>query len=851
MRTRPDPVAGHDPPAAEGAKPEPGGRARSAGRHGSLLSLGATIGNRRLRQALRVGAADDRAEREAERTADRVTGTTRPASTGPGPSSPSTAPPVVHGVLRGAGEPLRADVRGWMETRLGADLGGVRVHTGPDAAASARAVGARAYAVGPRLVFGERQYAPSTPAGRRLIAHELAHAAQGDAGVLRRDTYETRGADLQPAAMQAAIDQGYWTARTLATFEVISDARMTADPEERDAVFAAVWGLPPPTRVTAETVRIIPIAPRALPPPPAAAPANPAAAPAQGAQGQAPGAPGAPAAPAAPPAPTTAPALAYRAIFRPPATRGAKPRLELQFVASGAGTVPVAAPAAPAAFQPQQPRYTSFGFPANDMEAYMAAHPDEHHALFHWMETTAPTPFDQVVTTETRTTGRAPRVTHRSVFYVRGSRFPSGNLGSVRITLVSQGTTDAVQTVPTDYRAHDAGDWRIEQQRARTPVADRLGAVNGLAAVPAAELASVKIAITTYFSRDQHPVRNAEVDVRVPIGNTGTVALYTFAFGANNDVTVTRIGTAGTGAGQVDTGRISVERVRGFPGATAQPAALRAWWTARYPRGGTLTPQPAAAPGAQAQPAGPTSADLITQMNGFIATGAATTAWFSGNWGIEVMTAAQTTTRLQTVHHVPANLSDQTLDYDATDLRMLELALQTLTDTELARLRGVRMGRRGPSFQRGTGNSYSAAADTQFGLTLTDPVAGGAPDITVVYFGSLYTNNDRLFRGSTAANALPTVVMNVLHELGHATAHQAGIEAAFNAWRARNRPPDPTWYAATGASELFPEAFALYHTDPRWLCSSAPLLYAWFHELATTGTPPAATARLTPPAQCP
>ena len=62
------------------------------------------------------------------------------------------------------------------------DLGRVRVHTGPRAAASARAIDALAYTVGPDIVFGESAYAPDSEDGRRLIAHELAHVRQQQRG---------------------------------------------------------------------------------------------------------------------------------------------------------------------------------------------------------------------------------------------------------------------------------------------------------------------------------------------------------------------------------------------------------------------------------------------------------------------------------------------------------------------------------------------------------------------------------------------------------------------------------------------------------------------------------------------
>ncbi len=91
---------------------------------------------------------------------------------------PGAVPPVVHQVLQSRGEPLDPRTRAFMEPRLGAELGGVRVHRDTHAADSARAVQARAYTVGNHVVFGSGQYAPHSDAGRRLIGHELVHVLQ-------------------------------------------------------------------------------------------------------------------------------------------------------------------------------------------------------------------------------------------------------------------------------------------------------------------------------------------------------------------------------------------------------------------------------------------------------------------------------------------------------------------------------------------------------------------------------------------------------------------------------------------------------------------------------------------------
>lgn len=87
-------------------------------------------------------------------------------------------PPIVHDVLKGSGEKLPASARTIAEQRFGQDLSHVRVHSNEKAAASARSVGALAYSVGPDIVFGEGQFAPSTRSGEKLLSHELAHTVQ-------------------------------------------------------------------------------------------------------------------------------------------------------------------------------------------------------------------------------------------------------------------------------------------------------------------------------------------------------------------------------------------------------------------------------------------------------------------------------------------------------------------------------------------------------------------------------------------------------------------------------------------------------------------------------------------------
>ncbi len=153
------------------------------------------------RGRLRIGEANDSSEHEADRVANQVmaggtanrdwsfsrisVGTPAPSASGSvegkagDTSSPrrgdavetALAPAVVHDVLHSEGQPLDKATREFFEPRFGRDLGGVRVHSGKQAAESARAVQAEAYTVGRDMVLGQAT-------DRQLIAHELVHTLQ-------------------------------------------------------------------------------------------------------------------------------------------------------------------------------------------------------------------------------------------------------------------------------------------------------------------------------------------------------------------------------------------------------------------------------------------------------------------------------------------------------------------------------------------------------------------------------------------------------------------------------------------------------------------------------------------------
>ncbi len=132
---------------------------------------------RRLKSEYASRSWEARQEREADRIAERAMQTPQPCSCGG-----TCADCKQEEGLRSPGKPLDPVTRASMEAALGHDLSDVRVHTGSAAARSAQQFHARAFTVGNEVVFAAGEYAPSTSAGRKLLAHELAHVQQQKSG---------------------------------------------------------------------------------------------------------------------------------------------------------------------------------------------------------------------------------------------------------------------------------------------------------------------------------------------------------------------------------------------------------------------------------------------------------------------------------------------------------------------------------------------------------------------------------------------------------------------------------------------------------------------------------------------
>jgi hypothetical protein len=142
-----------------------------------------------LQTKLQINQPGDIYEQEADRAAEQVLAT--PTHTDVSGAAPriqrflgqsngevGAAPASVDRALASPGRPLEPALRRDMEQSLGHDFSRVRVHSDVASEICARQLDAHAYTSGYDIVFGSGRFAPATPAGRRLLAHELTHVVQ-------------------------------------------------------------------------------------------------------------------------------------------------------------------------------------------------------------------------------------------------------------------------------------------------------------------------------------------------------------------------------------------------------------------------------------------------------------------------------------------------------------------------------------------------------------------------------------------------------------------------------------------------------------------------------------------------
>jgi hypothetical protein len=742
---------------------------------------------------LAVSQPGDATEREADRLADRALADPAPRPSG----APAMALPRSRSVFPSPGQSLDSSTRAFLEPRLGWDLGAVRVHTDADAARSATALDAAAFTVGSDIAFAPHRYAPATPRGRALLAHEVAHVVQSSApsagpGILARqtvETYETKGLAVDPAKVRLLADRGYWQLKISSVLQLGSDpattARFQQDPEERDAVLSVVWQIRPTTAVTRDVEQLVTVPKRAA---------------------------------------RTSQSLLYQITFRRGAA-GAQDIVEVRFVSAGPGTAPVV-PEVPSTSFRRSVAYSSSGFPGAP-DAYWKAHSEQERRVFHWIETQAPAPkFDQILTIPAGSGSSSPAAS----FEVGGDKAPSGKLSNV--TVIYLGATAATQkAATTGYGSHDFAEEGIEElQTLGDPVRhEKLGTLKGIDRLAPAERAAVRYSIGQYF---RGGTRNAEVDAIVPLDATAARprrAFYTFRFApTTNEVDIQKIGEEGKDASLTPQGELA--GVKGFQDHTQgttdadQVKALKGWLKTRYPG---------------VSPAGATVADIEKDVTAKIRADSGGPLWFEKNYGIQILDKREAEARLKKIGHGdPAELQGLSA-FTPADLQLLETILEKMSDPLVKTFKGLQMIRQKSFFEPVIGSKplqFNERKDIG-GITVQS-----STNRTSLIFDAASANVDTLFLGGLGPGGKAVVESHtglaVTHELGHTIASLPGVQKAFDAL-VKGSPPPITWVAGQDPpKELLPEAFALYYSDPEWLKTKWLDLYNFFDALDTTGKVP-------------
>lgn len=175
---------------------------------------------------LNIGEPNDKYEQEADRVASevvqRIQNGTIAQPLDDNTISPIRRSPVQrdNGIISGSasnefenqlnqarqgGRSLEPDVRGQMESAIGADFSGVKVHNDVQSDQLNRSIQAKAFTTGQDVFFKQGAYNPGSRSGQELIAHELTHVVQQGAPTLQQKTETTQNHSLSKTVQQEPL----------------------------------------------------------------------------------------------------------------------------------------------------------------------------------------------------------------------------------------------------------------------------------------------------------------------------------------------------------------------------------------------------------------------------------------------------------------------------------------------------------------------------------------------------------------------------------------------------------------------------------------------------------------------
>ncbi len=173
MSRKQQPQSQRETPQRASSKPRPASTpAKLPPQQAQALDLQRAAGNQATASLLRPSQEHEPLEQDAQRMADQTSPSQAASSSSAAPAHRRSS------LFSQPGEPLPGALRQRFEQRFGKDLSQVRLHRSAQAAQAAETLSARAFTHGQEIALGPGEYAPHTPGGERLLAHEVAHTLQ-------------------------------------------------------------------------------------------------------------------------------------------------------------------------------------------------------------------------------------------------------------------------------------------------------------------------------------------------------------------------------------------------------------------------------------------------------------------------------------------------------------------------------------------------------------------------------------------------------------------------------------------------------------------------------------------------
>jgi hypothetical protein len=850
-----------------------------------------------LQRKLAVGATDDPLEQEADEMADRVMCMPempfiqkkcghckeeerlhrKPLTSfiqRKGGESSYVSPALSARItsLQGAGSSLTGDTKNFMESRFGTDFSSVHIHAGAESVQLSRELNAKAFTVGSDIYFNDGYYSPATSAGKHLLAHELTHVTQQNAGIYNKSLilrdelvgdYSIGTIHFQnPYATDYALDTtgdkdsiggyNYWFRKIASVYEFLPYEVTVTPPQqlERDAwnvILSKAWELRPAVTPSAANKAamtqsvLLPVVLGAV---------------------------------------KTPPGKSYRVnclySFFYDAASG-KPAFKLvvgDFTPEPARVIDI--DKAPRVIGKKVPDSTTdlllaakaVGFPGNDLKQYLAGHPEVKDVLAGYIEW------------KSREIKKNQANGDRSEQQLIKAKETAGGVENpvlLMLTMRSNGiegvysvaltySSEKNNVVSPGYNDKDYADFEAEADQLKHPDSpDKLGTINGLEKISDVNerriIKSVALSVYASESTDKAGVktrsfRDTEVDQVIPITTDGKDPAktesyyYTFivhkAIAGVVNIDVKRIGKKGDAV----VGNPSLPLIDRIPGFAENafdannaetPAKLIKWLLARYKAM------------KEADIKAGTVKEIADKANAIIAAGATKPDWFDKNYQITILNTKAATARLGGVLHLKAAELAGIKEFSADELNALELSLQRMTLPLLKHLQHVAFARQEkiliPAF---TGDSgFTQTSGYQYNKATNNIIVPFS--ITITLYDNSFTKKDDFFGGTEGVN--PRDTGSATHETGHAIGDfiiggkhkNPTIQSEFNIfYKGLGLVPVTAYSRDTSnatvhspESEYFPEAFMIFENDPEWLLSNQHQSYCWFLLLQQTGNAPA------------